>query len=351
MNIDPTLTDILQAGILAPSADNHHRLRFEQSGEGVRLWSVQKRLATLSGYKRTLDLISIGAVIENIILQAGSHHLSADLSLLPEGLSGPVADIRFSPSETPPDPLHLTIPRRHTNRRFFSGPPADADTLQRIADAAIATPGCSLTWLDRPELRRKALSLIRRAEGERFRRKVLHTEMFENICFGINWDESCDEGLPPGSLEVEKPLRPLFKAMRHWPIMRILNLAGAYWQLGWRAGDLPCRFAPHLGVISSQSLADQDQINAGRAFERAWLAIAQRGFALQPMPASVLYAQSAAVGQGIPRYVQEQLSAGWHELLPEEKPLMVFRMGITNAPSLVSGRKPLESYLGIGYLI
>jgi hypothetical protein len=346
MQLSATLKDILQAAILAPSADNHHRLRFEPTAEGVLVWSEPGRLANLVGYKRTLDLLSLGAVIENIALRAGAHSLEASIELLPARNADLVADVRFRATASTPDPLHESIPHRHTNRRLiFKGPPANPTTLQQIGDAAQQRPGCTLDWLDSSDLRSKALRLIRLAEGERFHNQILHAELFENIRFESGWQQICEEALPPGALEIEAPLRPFFRLLRHWPVMHALNRVGAHKQLGWRAGDLPCRFAPHLGVISAPSLADQDQINTGRAFERAWLAVAQYGLALQPMPASVLYAQTTAVGLGIPGDIQKRLRAGWDELQPGITPLMVFRMGQANAPSLVSGRKPLESYL------
>ena len=347
MHIDPALKDILQAALLAPSADNHHRLRFELIPDGVLVSAEPGRLSSLTGYKRTLDLISLGAVVENIVLRASAHNLSASVELRPVGMPDAIARIQLQPSSTLPDPLHSAIPNRHTNRRFFKGPPENSDTLQHIQQVAQQIPGCTLNWLDNAEHRGKALKLIRLAEGERFRNQILHAELFEGVRFDIGWHQSCEEALPPGALEIEKPLRVFFKLMRHWSVMRTANLVGAYKQLAWRAGDLPCRLSPHLAVISAPSLADKDQIDAGRAFQRAWLAVAQHGIAMQPMPASVLYAQTAAIAQGIPSPLQARLSQGWAELQPGRMPLMVFRMGHAKPPSLVSGRHPLEHYLKV----
>ena len=345
MHLTPTLTDILQAAIQAPSADNHHRLRFAPTADGVLILAESGRQTGATGYQRTLDLLSLGAVIENIVLRASAHDLAASIELLAPDQPNLLAEIKFQPETRDADPLDAAIPQRHSNRRFSKGPPASAAILQKIGDAARAIPGCTLDWLDGAEQRHKVLRLIRWAEGERFRNQILHAEMFENIRFAIGWRETCEDALPPGALEVEAAFRPLFSLMRRWPVMRLLNLVGAYQQLAWRAGDLPCRFSPHLAVISAPGLADHDQINAGRAFERAWLAIAQHGLAMQAMPASALYAQEAAIDQGIPEKLQARLHAGWEELQPGKTPLMVFRVGRAKAPSVVAGRHPLAYYL------
>lgn len=345
MRLTATLRDILHAAVQAPSADNHHRLRFEPISEGLRVWSQPGRLANLRGYQRTLDLLSLGAVIENIDLRAGAHHLAASIELFPNRQADLVAHIELQSATSDADPLHAAIPIRHSNRRFFKGPPVAPAILQRIADKAGKWPACALDWLDGAEQRRKVLPLIRQAEAERFHNPILHAEMFENIRFDSGWHQTCEDALPPGALEVEALLRPFFRLLRHWPIMRLLNRMGAYKQLGWRAGDLPCRFAPHLAVISAPGLGDPEQIDAGRTFQRAWLAIAQHGLALQAMPASVLYAQETAIELGIPGQLQARLHAGWGDLLPGRTPLMVFRMGRAEAPSVVAGRHPLEHYL------
>ena len=345
MQLTPIFKDILEASLLAPSADNHHRLLFETKKDELLLWSEPGRLRDLTGYKRTLDLVSLGAVIENISLRASAHSLEALVELVPPDKHDLVARIQFQSTSNDPDPLRAAIPLRHTNRRFFKGPAASPETLRSIQEEARRISGCDIDWLDTTEQRSKALQLIRRAEGERFRNKVLHAELFENIRFSVGWHQTCDEALPPGALEIEPPLRFLFRTLRHWPVMRILNFIWVYKQLGWRAGDLPCRLSPHLGVVSTRSLTDVDQINAGRSFQRAWLCSAAYGLALQPMPASVLYAQHAAIGQGIPDHLQSYLHTGWEELIPEKIPLMVFRMGNAPAPSIVTGRKALDAYL------
>lgn len=346
MELIPPMQDILQAGVLAPSADNHHRLRFEPLENGVCIWSETERTANLKGYKRTLDLLSFGCVIENLVLQASAHQLASEIDLFPTDQPDLIARLIWKPTRAAPDPLFAEIPKRHTNRRFFSGPQESPEVLRRISEKTDDISGCSLVWLDEREQRSKALRLIRLAEGERYRNQVLHTELFDNIRFDVGWTKSCEEALPPGALEVERPFRALFKSMRHWPIMRCLNLIGAHRQLAWRAGDLPCRFAPHLGVICcSVRLEDIDQLNAGRAFQRSWLMISQLGLAMQPMPASALYRHAMAIAPDIPEELQMCLQSGWNELLPGKAPIILFRMGRSTKPTLVSNRHPLAHYL------
>lgn len=66
---------------------------------------------------------------------------------------------------------------------------------------------CQLVWLDESARRRQALRLMRRAGTERFRNRTLHEELFSAIRFDVGWRATCPEGLRPGALGVEPPLR------------------------------------------------------------------------------------------------------------------------------------------------
>lgn len=345
------LNFILQSAILAPSADNHHQLRFEVDGDVVKVWSTQGALPVAGGYKRVLALLSLGAVFENLRIAASRYGIRAEPELFP-GLSkfDLIFQVRWLLGGIEPDPLWKVIPQRHTNRRLiYKGPKLSAEDQLTLERAASSMKGCSLVWLDKPAIRRQALRLIRIAEGERFRSRELHGEMFSAIQFDVGWEQSCEEGLPPGALGVERPLRPAFASLRHWPVMKMLNLLGGHRLLGWRAADLPCRLAPHLGAISVLDGADISLFAAGRAFQRVWLVTTRLGLALQPMPASALYALEGARAEGISDAIQLQLQEGWQNLLPGGVPLMLFRIGSAPPPVITTSRPPLEHYIVRGY--
>jgi len=337
---------ILQNGILAPSADNHHHLRFDVDQSGVNVWYSGDELPKAGGYKRVLALLSLGAVSENLTVAASRYGIRAEPVLFPAaGKPSLVFRAVWAPTDEDVRSLWKEIPRRHTNRNIrYRGPGLPSDDRTRLERVTETLAGCGLSWLDDPRTRRQALGLMRLAEGERFRNRVLHEELFGAIRFGVGWRWGCDEGLPPGALAIEPPLRPAFALLRHWPIMRIVNLAGGYHLLGWRAADLPCRFAPHLAVITGRQTDDATIFSAGRALQRVWLEITRLGMVLQPMPASALYALEGAQQEGIPPGLQRRLNQGWDLLLPGRFPLMLFRIGRGAPPTVATGRKPLESY-------
>lgn len=341
---------ILESGILAPSADNRHRVRFDVDQAGVNVWHTGGELPEAGGYKRVLALLSLGAVSENLTVAASRFGIRAEPVLFPDpGKPDLIFKAVWKPWANRTEdtrPLWEEIPRRHTNRSLrYRGPGLPVEDRARLVRVTAASPGCGLAWLDASRPRRHALALMRLAEGERFRNRVLHEELFDAIRFDVGWQQSCDEGLPPGALAIEPPLRPAFALLRHWRIMRLVNLVGGYRVLGWRAADLPCRFAPHLAVISVRQPDDEAIFSAGRAFQRVWLAATQLGLVLQPLPASALYALEGARQEGIPDDLQQRLRKGWSAHLPGRYPIMLFRMGRAATSAVTTGRRPIASYL------
>jgi hypothetical protein len=346
-----TLLFILESAVMAPSADNQHRICFQLTEDAIRVRYTQGELPQQGGYKRVLALLSLGAVAENLTVAASRFAIKTEITLFPDPAQPDwIMQIHLKSGQAEIDPLWQAIPLRHTNRQVrFSGPKMTDTERDELEAAVHACSSSQLVWLDEPARRSQALRLMRRAETERFRNHVLHEELFTAIHFDVGWRTSCPEGLPPGALGVELPLRGVFALLRHWPIMRLANVLGAHHMLGWRSCDLPCRLAPHLGWWAVKHIDSQSVFEAGRSFQRLWLAATSQGRVLQPMPASALYALDGAPAEGIPAELQRVLAEGWNASLSGAIPLMVFRMGKAKPSSIVAGRRGVENYLEAQY--
>jgi len=341
------LNFILESAILAPSADNQHRIRFELAGNIIRIYYTEAEFPPQGGYKWVLALLSLGAVSENLTIAASRFGIQAKIVLFPNPAQPHwIMQIDLRPDQASVDPLWQVIALRHTSRRLRFQGPAMTDAERGELDAAAHSyPACQLLWLDQPAQRRQALRLMRRAETERFRNRLLHEELFSAICFDVGWHATCPEGLPPGALGVEPPLRAFFALLRHWSVIRIANLLGAHHMLGFRSGDLPCRLAPHLGLLAVKNSDSRSIFDAGRSFQRLWLAATKQDRVLQPMPASALYALDGARAEGIPWALQHDLAEGWKTILDGAIPLMLFRMGKDKPLPIVAERRELGEYL------
>ncbi|MGC2049126.1 MAG: hypothetical protein WA635_11020 [Gallionella sp.] len=256
---------ILESAILAPSADNQHRIRFQLAENTIRVRYIGANLPPQGSYRHVLALLSLGAVAENLSIAASRFRIGTEIVLLPD-LRQPnlIMQIRLLAEEAKADRLWRSIPLRHTNRQMRFRGPRMTDTERGELDSVANTyPACQLVWLDETPWRTQALRLMRHAETERFRNPILHGELFSAIRFDVGWHAACAEGLPPGALGVEPPLHVFFALLRHWPVMRMANLFGAHHMLGWRACELPCQLAPHLGLLAAKNTDNQAVFDTG----------------------------------------------------------------------------------------
>lgn len=337
---------LFQSAVLAPSADNKHPIVFQTSNQDILVHHTRTEWGE-QGYKRVLDLLSLGALAENLSIAASRFGMETDIALLPDLARPDLAlQITLGAGAVQPDPLWQAIPLRHTNRKiYFRGPRLNKNEQIDLTDAIRPQPTCKLHWLDTTPARKHALSLMRRAEAERFHNPVLHEELFSAIRFDVGWRNTCEEGLPPGALGVEPPLRGLFSLLRHWGVMRLANRVGTHHLLSWRSCYLPCRLAPHVGLLSVKKADNASVFATGRAFQRLWLMATRQGRVLQPLPASALYALEGVESESIPAALQNTLAAGWRAQAGERVPLILFRMGRASPPLISAGRLWPEIYL------
>jgi hypothetical protein len=334
---------IVEAGILAPSADNRHLLRFRVSDQAIVIGG-DAEFARAPFHRRVLALVSLGAVVENMLRRAGALGFHAELVAPAPFDAGRLAELRLRPASPQPDALEAAIPLRHTNRHaLFRGPKLSAEQVRQLTEDVAGIAGVRLLWLDAPELRRQALQLLRVAETERFRSQPLHADLFSGVRFDVGWWATAAEGLPPGALAIEAPMRPLFKALRNWGVMRALNAVGTHRFIGFRAADLPCRLAPHLCALGTTLDLDRGAVAVGRALERVWLRATTFGLAFQPFAGPGLLALEGY--REVARGTQGRLRSGWAPLLSGATPLMVFRMGHSAPPAVRTGRPPVSGFL------
>lgn len=340
-----TLLDIAHAGVLAPSADNQHVFRVELLEDDIRLWPTPEFATATDPLPRALGRLSMGAVVENMRLRAGELGLAAQVQWSAGTGSEPIAQLNLHaiPSGSA-DPLAAAIPKRHTNRRMYSGPGLTADETAHLNSAVAPVAGTRLIWLQ-GAARQKALGLIWRAESERFLRQQLHHDIFSSVRFDLSWTDNAQWSLPPGSLEIEAPMRPFFKAARHWSLMRPLTWLGVHRLIGLRAGWLPAWQAPALGLLASPLPLEPGAVAAGTALERLWLRATLLDLAMQPLAASAVLMQASSAPNGASDALRATLAAGWGTIAPGLTPWMVFRIGHAKAPTVRAGRQPMEAYL------
>ncbi len=176
------LSSIVQAGVLAPSADNHHCFELQASPDCILLFGNEAYLGA-PYHRKILNLISFGTVAENMIIRARRLGYRADLIWLPDAARPSlIAELRLTKGEPTENPLDAAISRRHTNRRIrFGGPTLGEADLAQFSLHLQGIEGVKLAFFDSGTRRAKLLRLIRIAEAERFNTRALHQDLFSSI--------------------------------------------------------------------------------------------------------------------------------------------------------------------------
>lgn len=336
---------LLQAGLRAPSADNRHTLRFAWRGDTLQMLSTDAPSWATLPHRRLLAHMAYGAVLENLHLRSLELGLALHAQEFPDSTQpNRIADLQWTATAQRPDRLSAHIEGRHTNRRFYRRTRLSDATLDRLGEATLPVAGTQLRWLDAPPQRSAALRAIRLAETERFRQRELHHELFSAVRFDVGWKDTADAGLPPAALEVEAPMRAMFAALRHWPLMRSASWLGLHHLLGLRAGYLPAALSPHVGIVLVEAAyADMPSaaFDAGRTMQRVWLAAQAEGLALQPLAAAtVLMAQKPDDGWVRPvtqALIRQSLSRAALDA-KGDAPYILFRLGRASAASVTTCR-------------
>lgn len=101
-----------------------------------------------------------------------------------------------------------------------------------------------------------------------------------------------------------------------------------------------------LIVVKGQG-EELGSLQAGRAFERVWLAAENENLALQPMAAAIALVRQIPGHGWVSVGVKDELQRLLGTLCGADggQAYMLFRLGQGKAPDAVTGRKPLDGYL------
>jgi hypothetical protein len=336
-------SSIVEAAVLAPSADNRHCFELQAAHERILLFG-NEAYGSAPFHRKILSLISFGAVAENMRIRLAALGYQARVIWLPDPEDPSlIAELRYARGEHFEQELDSAIPRRHTNRRLaYHGPRLSEPELAALSKAVACIEGVSLHFMDSPTSRMKLLRLLRIAEAERFNTRSLHQELFSAVRFDVGWHKTVQEGLAPCALSVEPGMRWAFRQLARWRVMNVLRRVGFHHALGFRAAYLPCRLAPHCAVLATTLPIERGAPAVGMALERIWLRAASSGLALQPFAAPALLALPGYVD--VPSTTRDRLRDAWRGLLADT-PVAVFRMGIAKAPEGRSGRPTSTAFI------
>jgi len=351
---DGSVSELLQAGIVAPSGDNSQPWAFRWNHEGLWVELDTVRSDNFFEVDRVGALASIGAVVANVELAAAALGYRAAVVWCTKVEEGVVAHLTFEPIEPIPSTLAAAIPDRCVNRRPFDRQPLPAEWLaHQVEDAA--TSATTLTWLTEPGELARIRRVIQLADWVRYTHRLAHESLMAELRFTRAEAEATRDGMAIPVLEAGPFAGPFLKAVRPWPRMALLNRLGAFRGLTLPTTRLAAS-APAIGLLSASTDTPLAFLNGGRAMERIWLAATAEEIRFQPMTVATLFIRRLlrhgpdAFDTRQRRWLEEawRLLQGLFPVDEQSAMVLLFRVGHGPPARARSLRRPVESFLDRG---
>lgn len=358
---DPSLEDLVRAAALAPSGDNTQPWSFavaeSEAGSSIEIRLDPERDPSPMNAGQRMARLALGAALENLLLAARARGLDARPRVDVSGSTRVVVAFgRREPRPSGEGEEAAAIPKRVTNRKPYDAVPVDPSALARLraATAAKVADGVVETsWItDRATLAAFA-DLAGRADAALFGERALRQAFLKSVRFDRGATEEVEEGMPVGALElswVERLALPWMGRAPDW----VLALAGSVRIYAAHVRRL-VQSASGICVVTARDARPETDVEAGRALERAWLALASEGLAAQPMMSLLVLENiadhglapslSPALRRKLDSFRQDLrllLGVGETSL---GRPAFLLRFGHAPPPTARTGRRHLGLYL------
>lgn len=342
---------VLDAAIRSPSGDNCQPWRFEvMAPDCVKIFTVKERARSFFDYGGRGTLISVGALIENMRIQAAADGYAAEVAYHSEGAHEALkAEVRLHQDDNVKIPAsHVeAMLRRTVNRRPF----LPLRLSQQKLDAVLADPveGVKVTVIDRRREIRHWARLIYLADRIRYSHPVIHEELFAKILFTKEMAEEQRLGLEIDRLGAGPAANPIMRFLQPWDRIQHLQRYGIDIVLANQSRFLGLM----TGVLVLITVAEDTPHNwiiAGEEVERLWVAAEEQGLCVHPMTVALFLNQryqEEGMDGFLPGHqpILEEIRSELDRLLAGRTGTMLFRMGTGWRMKNTAVRMPLESFM------
>lgn len=344
MNND--IKKIIEVSVNAPSGDNSQPWKFRINDNKVTVFLIPGIDDSIYNYKERGSFISIGALLENIVISASQFGYKVEVK---NGADVQTVELLFTKQEDiQKDFLFSAIPTRVTNRRVYK--PNSLSVSNKDLLSSLEKPNVVKKFLildDQEKIRRLGSQLCFN-EKLMLVNKNVHDKLFSSIRWTKEEEEKYKSGLYVKTLELALPQEKVFKLFRNWKLLNFLNKFSV-WKLVTNDTKKLYSTTPAYGLIVACDYEPQSLVSVGRFFQRIWLTAEKNNMAIQPVGALIYLAQRAREeNNGLFTLQETQQLLKTEELIREifnitdGSLVMLFRLGFAERPSAHSLKKPPE---------
>ncbi len=351
---EETITKIVKAGIMAPSGGNAQPWKLIYTDKGLFIFHDEHFSYSLLDFNNLGSYVAIGAVIENIGIQASVLGFAAECSYFPVKANKKiVAHIAFKKAEALAIAKYLEpgIAIRVTNRDLAAKEKLPENFYDHLISSIKTYQGAELHIVDDEYLMKELGKILATAEMLRIIHPRGHYDTFTNE---LRWTpaeiQQKRDGLDVNSLGATQSELAGFKIAgdaNAISFLRQLKGGTAFTKMVNKA----VAASSALGIITMPKYSELDFLMGGRAVERIWIEANLAGVSFQPVSQLMFLLARLAHGDDgmLDGYFGEELNKlkeKFNALLPQlisKQPVFMFRLDKAGEPKVRSLRRPIES--------
>lgn len=348
MTIRESIQKILDEAVWAPSGENCQPWKFLVSGNEIKVFNLPEKDLSLYNFNQFGSYISHGAVIENIVIAAKEVGYNSDVSVFPNPQNpNHVSTIVLSKQEKiEKDPLFPYIEKRVSNRNPYEDRLINQDQESRLLSAAKEVEGTELKLISDEKKKTKLGKYLSVSDRLLFENRKLHDFLFSHIIWDEKESQEKKSGFYIKELALPPPIEKIFKLLRNWDKVEILNKFG-FSKMAAKGNVKLYSKVSALGAVLSRSNTPKDYIFAGRAMQRVWLEATGLGLSIQPVTGIIFFIQRIITGdkESFSEEHSKMIADAFDGITKEfeiggKNIAMLFRLGYTNKEAFKSLRLP-----------
>nr|WP_084407032.1 Rv1355c family protein [Pedobacter panaciterrae] len=292
-NIPQNLIEqLIKSANTAPSGGNNQPWQWHYQNNVLYLFMDKSVAGAYLDPDYISSYISLGAAIENLLLEASVNGLEVEWKFTPEYLPNHVALFRFKTGHSAEEldkKLAAQINSRHTNRKNGTSADLNNDHLSLLKQLAETVEGVSLQWLNDDEQKKVLGEISGNTDLLRIFTPAAHQDF---ISKEMRWTqeeiESSEDGIGINTLDLSNNdqigLR-LIKDERAVTFLKKINGGSAFKKMSVRQ----FQSASSIGLITLPEATSLNYLKGGMAAEKLWLAAADLGYQIHPVNVPIIF--------------------------------------------------------------
>lgn len=341
MDTEEVFREMIASGVQAPSGDNCQPWRFVIVHDSLHVFFIPGRDYSLYSWGHRASFLAQGALIENMVITASARGYGVDIKLFPDNKEEDlVAILELKNASIKKDILYDYIPLRTTNRKPYDKDSKISELQKKELLKTAEEVGGGKVVL---EEKKREIAVFGKEVGTNekvlFENKYLHKFFFDHINWSKREDKKKKIGFYIKTLEVKFFEILIFRLIRRWPILRVINKIG-FSDFVAKENAKTYSSAAIIGGVVIKENTRENFVIAGRVFQRIWLKATKFGLSLQPCAGIPFLKQIVTFGggQNISKKHSSIVNDAYgriSKIFGAEKQVlaMAFRIGLSEKPS------------------